>query len=71
MPPAMYVLFELPPSLHAVSVQPRVALDDFLSVVPPTAVTCADVLGYDGPSPPLRCGPSSPAATKMPMPGWL
>jgi hypothetical protein len=49
---AIDVLHELPASDHAVSVHPRLAELDFFSDVPPTAVTCADVLGYDGPSPP-------------------
>ena len=37
-------LHELPPLVHATSAQPR-ALPARVSAVPPTAITCADVLG--------------------------
>src|SRR5215813_9029403 len=56
---AIALLHELPPSLHARSAQPRVFVERD-SVVPPTAVTCADVLGYCG----VGLKPESPVDAK-------
>src|SRR5262245_54906298 len=63
---AIEPLHELPPSAQARSAQPRV-FDDFASVVPPTATTCADVLGYCG----TGLKPLSPVDAKWFTPLWL
>src|SRR5215468_4444740 len=59
-------LHELPPSAQARSAQPRVFVD-FASVVPPTATTCADVLGYCG----VGLKPLSPVDAKCVTPVWV
>jgi hypothetical protein len=45
---AMYALHPLPPSLHAVSAQPRAEVD-LASEVPPTARTYWEVAGNSAP----------------------
>ncbi len=64
------MLHPLPAPFHTVSSQPRAAVD-FLSIVPPTATTPAELAGYDcTPSPtPGPMNPLSPVAAKSPMPG--
>src|SRR5262249_4902395 len=62
-----------PARFHAVSVQPRAAVEDFFSVVPPTAMTVdsdAGQLASRKPSSPLDAVMATPGCAKLALSFW-
>src|SRR4051794_978646 len=62
-----------PAPFHAVSVQPRAAVEDFFSVVPPTAMTLdsdAGQLASRKPVSPLEAVTATPGWAKLPLSFW-